>query len=141
MTNYRSPSPIPIQGGGSPYAAPTMLPGGSPYGAPQMLPGSSPYGGQMLLPNTGGVSSYTQPAQLSAPPYQSNFYGQQPINGLGVNGLTYDQQQVALSAPPGTVIIHSDSGRSHRHRHRSRSHSRHHSHRRRDSGGSYDPAY
>ena len=99
-----------------------------------MLPGGSPYGGQMYLPPAGGASPYSQPVPLSASPYQNAYYGQQPASaGLGLNGLTYDQQQAALSAPPGTVIIHtnSDSGRSRRHHHHhSRSRSRHR--------GSYD---
>jgi len=119
VSGYRSPSPIPIPGGASPYGAPAMLPGGSPYG------------GNALLP-TGGVSPYGSPMPMAASPYQSGYYGQP--------GLSYDQQQSALAAPPGTVIIHtnSDSGHSHRHHHhRSRSRSRHHHHRRSGSGGGY----
>jgi hypothetical protein len=122
MSNYRSPSPIPIAGGVSPYGAPVMLPGGSPYG------------GSMMLPNVGGVSPYASPATLSASPYQGGFYGQP-------GGMSYDQQQVAMGSAPGTVIIHaggSDSGHSHRHRHRSRSRNRHHHHHRSGSSGSYN---
>jgi len=141
--SYRSPSPIPIPGSVSPYGAPGMLPGGSPYaggGSPYVGGGSpyagggSPYAGATLLPG-GGASPYGSPMPLSGSPYQSNFYGQP--------GLSYDQQQNAMAAPPGTVVIHTGSDSGHRHRHRSRSHSRHghHHHRRRSSGGGYYADY